>query len=130
MKYDIQFTNQFKKDLNLAKKQNKNLDKLFEVIDILANGGTLDAKYRDHDLTGNYKGTRECHIEPDWLLIYEICGDVLVLMLYRLSSHSELFQYLISWTIKILSCLLVSKYLFQLQIVLLTIGCNLLDTSV
>ena len=72
MKYDIQFTNQFKKDLKLAKKQNKNLDKLFEVIDILANGGTLDAKYRDHDLTGNYKGTRECHIEPDWLLIYEI----------------------------------------------------------
>ena len=53
MKYDIQFTNQFKKDLELAKKQNKNLDKLFEVIDILANGGTLDAKYRDHDLTGN-----------------------------------------------------------------------------
>ena len=51
MKYDIQFTNQFKKDLKLAKKQNKNLDKLFEVIDILANGGTLDAKYRDHDLT-------------------------------------------------------------------------------
>ena len=61
MKYDVQFTNQFKKDLKLAKKQNKNLDKLFEVIDILANGGTLDAKYRDHDLTGNYKGTRECH---------------------------------------------------------------------
>ena len=72
MKYDIQFTKQFKKDLKLAKKQNKKLDKLFEVIDILANGGTLDAKYRDHDLTGNYKGTRECHIEPDWLLIYEI----------------------------------------------------------
>ena len=89
MKYDIQFTNQFKKDLKLAKKQNKNLDKLFEVIDILANGGTLDAKYRDCDLTGNYKGTRECHIEPDWLLIYEICGDVLVLMLYRLGSHSQ-----------------------------------------
>ena len=49
MKYDIQFTTQFKKDLKLAKKQNKNLDKLFEVIDILANGGTLEAKYRDHD---------------------------------------------------------------------------------
>ena len=58
MKYDIQFTNQFKKDLKLAKKQNKNLDKLFEVIDILANGGTLEAKYRDHDLTGNYRGSR------------------------------------------------------------------------
>ena len=83
MKYDIQFTNQFKKDLKLAKKQNKNLDKLFEVIDILANGGTLDAKYRDHDLTGNYKGTRECHIEPDWLLIYEIQNNVLVHTFFR-----------------------------------------------
>ena len=90
MKYDLQFTSQFKKDLKLAKKQNKDLGKLFEVIDILANGETLDAKYKDHSLTGNYRGTRECHIEPDWLLIYEIRGDVLVLMLYRLGSHSEL----------------------------------------
>lgn len=92
MKYDVQFTNQFKKDLKLAKKQRKNLDKLFEVIDILANGGTLDAKYRDHDLSGNYKGTRECHIEPNRLLIYEIYDDILVLMLYRLGTHSELFK--------------------------------------
>ena len=93
MKYDIQFTNQFKKDLKLAKKQNKNLDKLFEVIGILANGGTLDAKYRDHDLTGNYKGTRECHIEPDWLLILlRFVEMFLFLMLYRLGSHSELFK--------------------------------------
>lgn len=87
MKYDVQFTNQFKKDLKLAKKQNRNLDKLFDVVDILANGGMLDAKYRNHELTGNYKGTRECHIEPDWLLIYEICGDVLVLMLNRIGTH-------------------------------------------
>ena len=65
-------SNQFKKDLKLAKKQNKDLDKLFEVVNILADGGTLDAKYRDHDLSGNYKGTRECHIEADWLLVYEI----------------------------------------------------------
>ena len=92
MKYDVQFTNQFKKDLKLAKKQNKNLDKLFVVIDILANGGTLDEKYKDHDLTGNYRGAGECHIEPDWLLIYESRGDVLVLMLYRLGTHSELFK--------------------------------------
>ena len=92
MKYDIQFTNQFKKDLKLAKKQNKNLDKLFEVIDILANGGTLEAKYRDHDLTGNYKGTRECHIEPDWVLIYEIQNNVLVLMLYRLGRLLRTIQ--------------------------------------
>lgn len=92
MKYDLQFTSQFKKDLKLAKKQNKDLGKLFEVIDIQANGETLDAKYKDHSLTGNYRGTRECHVEPDWLLIYEIRGDVLVLMLYRLGSHSELFK--------------------------------------
>ena len=92
MKYDVQFTTQFKKDLKLAKKQNKNLDKLFEVIEILASGGTLDAKYRDHDLTGNYKGTRECHVLTDWLLIDEINGNVLVLMLYRLGTHSELFK--------------------------------------
>ena len=92
MKYDVQFTTQFKKDLKLAKKQNKSLVKLFEVIDVLANDGTLDAKYRDHDLSGNYKGTRECHVEPDWLLIYERQDGVLVLMLYRLGTHSELFK--------------------------------------
>ena len=95
MKYDVQFTNQFKKDLKLEEKQNKNLNKLFEVIEILANGETLDARYRDHDLTDNYKGTRECHIEPDWLPIYEIRNNILVLlvlMLYRLGTHSELFK--------------------------------------
>ena len=91
MKYEVKYTNQFKKDLKLAKKQNKNLDKLFEVVNILADGGALDARYRDHDLSGRYKGTHECHIESDWLLVYEIIDDVLVLMLYRLGSHSELF---------------------------------------
>ena len=49
-------------------------------------------KYRDHDLTGNYWGCRECHIEPDWLLVYEVLDDILVLMLYRVGSHSELFR--------------------------------------
>ena len=63
-----------------------------KVIDLLSNGEKLEAKYRDHDLSGNYKGTRECRIEPDWLLVYEIRNDVLVLMLYRLGSHSELFK--------------------------------------
>ena len=92
MKYEVKFTNQFKKDLKLAKKQKKDLDKLFEAVNILADGGTLDAKYRDHGLFGEYKGTRECHIEPDWLLIYEIFDDVFVLMLYRAASHSELFS--------------------------------------
>lgn len=92
MKYDVQFTTQFKKDLKLAKKQNKDLDKLFSVIEVLARGETLPPQYRDHDLSGNYKGTRECHVEPDWLLIYEIQDNVLVLMLYRLGTHSELFK--------------------------------------
>lgn len=77
MTYEVKFTNQFKKDLKLAKKQNRDLDRLFDVVNILAGGGTLDAKYRDHDLSVNYKGTRECHIEADWLLVYEIRNDVL-----------------------------------------------------
>ncbi|MBQ2733428.1 MAG: type II toxin-antitoxin system YafQ family toxin [Clostridia bacterium] len=91
MKYEIKFTSQFKKDIKLAKKQGKSIDKLFYVIEKLANGETLENKYRDHNLTGNYKGCRECHIEPDWLLIYEVVNEVLVLMLYRVGSHSELF---------------------------------------
>ncbi len=91
MKYEVKFTTQFKKDLKSAKKQKKNLDSLFEVMNILADGGKLEAKYRDHDLSGNYRGTRECHIEADWLLVYEIRDEVLVLMLYRVGSHSELF---------------------------------------
>lgn len=80
------------KNLKLAKKQNKNTDNLLKVIDVLANGGVLEAKYCDHGLTGKYSGTRECHIEPDWLLVYEIKNEILVLMLYRLGTHSELFK--------------------------------------
>lgn len=92
MKYEIIYTNQFKRDLKKAKKQNKNLDRLFEVVEKLANGEILEAKYRDHALIGNYKNSRECHIEPDWLLIYEIKNETLVLMLSRVGSHSELFK--------------------------------------
>lgn len=92
MKYEIKFTNQFKKDVKLAKKQNKKLEKLFNVINLLSNGEQLDLKYKDHELDGNFKGTRECHIEPDWLLIYEIQNDVLVLVLIRVGSHSDLFK--------------------------------------
>ncbi|HJD16292.1 MAG TPA: type II toxin-antitoxin system YafQ family toxin [Candidatus Enterococcus stercoripullorum] len=92
MKYEIIYTNQFKRDLKKAKKQNKNLDRLFEVVEKLANGEILEAKYRDHALIGNYKDSRECHIEPDWLLIYEIKNETLVLMLSRVGSHSELFK--------------------------------------
>lgn len=90
--YEIKFTNQFKKDLKLAKKQGKDIEKLFGIVEKLANRQPLEEKYRDHDLSGNYKGCRECHVEPDWLLIYEVLGEVLVLMLYRAGSHSELFR--------------------------------------
>jgi mRNA interferase YafQ len=62
------------------------------VIEVLANGGTLEKKYKDHGLSGDYKGTRECHIEPDWLLVYEIREKVLVLMLNRVGTHAELFK--------------------------------------
>lgn len=92
MKYEIKFTSQFKKDLKIAKKQGKDLEKMFAVIEKLAKGEMLEPKYRDHSLYGDYKGCRECHIEPDWLLVYEIIGDVLVLILYRLGSHSDLFE--------------------------------------
>lgn len=92
MKYEVRFTTQFKKDLKLAQKQGKNIDKLFDVVEKLLNGEILDEKYHDHNLTGNYKGCRECHVDPDWLLIYEIVEDVLVLMLSRVGSHSDLFK--------------------------------------
>lgn len=92
MSYEVRFTSQFKKDTKLAKKQGKNLDKLFEVVDTLANGEALASKYRDHDLNGDYKGCRECHIESDWLLIYEINNGLLILMLSRVGSHAELFR--------------------------------------
>lgn len=62
MKYDVEFTNKFKKELKIAKKQNKDLNKLYDVIEKLANGEALDIKYRDHELAGKCKGTRECHI--------------------------------------------------------------------
>ncbi len=91
MKYSVDFTTQFKKDIKLAKKQGKDTDKIFEVVEKLANDEVLDAKYKDHCLTGDYKDCRECHIEPDWLLIYKKYESELILMLIRTGSHSELF---------------------------------------
>ena len=93
MKYEVKFTGQFKRDVKLAIKQGKDLTALYDVIEQLANGQILAAKYRDHRLKGEYAGSRECHVEPDWLLVYEIHADVLVLMLYRLGTHSELFGF-------------------------------------
>lgn len=91
MKYEIVPSNQFRKDLKLAAKRGYNMDKIKDVIARLANGETLDAKHRDHLLTGNYGGYRECHIEPDWLLVYQIDGGQLILFLARTGTHSDLF---------------------------------------
>ncbi len=91
MKYTIKATNRFEKDIKQAQKRGKDLDKLFFVIEKLANGEPLEEKYRDHSLVGLYKGCRECHIEPDWLLVYEIFEDVLILSLARTGTHSDLF---------------------------------------
>lgn len=91
MKYEIVPSNQFRKDLKLAAKRGYNMDKIKDVIARLANGETLDAKHRDHLLTGNYGGYRECHIDPDWLLVYQINGGQLILFLARTGTHSDLF---------------------------------------
>lgn len=87
---DIFLTIQFKKDYKKLKKL-KNTDRLLEVVNMLRNGKELPAKYRDHALSGYYKGMRECHIAPDWLLIYRIDKQKLVLILSRTGSNSELF---------------------------------------
>ena len=92
MKYEVRFTGQFKKDFKLAKKQGKDIEKLLSVVEKLANGEELEPTYRDHSLTGNYVTYRECPVEPDWLLIYQKHEDVLILLLYRTGSHSELFS--------------------------------------
>lgn len=92
MKFEVRYTTQFKKDIKLAKKQNQDLRKLYKVIEVLAQGKTLEARCRDHELSGSYKGVRECHVEPDWLLTYEYQNDILVLVLNRIGSHSEIFK--------------------------------------
>lgn len=92
MSRTIKFTSQFKKDVKLMKKQGKNLDKLFDIVEKLAKDEELNEKHKDHNLSGNYHDFRECHIEPDWLLIYFKSDEMLVLVLQRTGSHSDLFN--------------------------------------
>ena len=80
-----------KHDLKRMKKRGKNFKKLETVLNILAQGNNLPEKYKDHSLSGNYKNYRECHIEPDWLLIYQIKENLLILSALRTGSHSDLF---------------------------------------
>ena len=87
----IRSSNRFKRDLKAIAKRGLNLSLMEEVVDTLASQKQLDARYRDHSLTGDYTGFRECHIQPDWLLVYRIEEDELMLFLSRTGTHSDLF---------------------------------------
>ena len=84
------YTNQFKRDYKLQQKRHKDIDLIDGLIKLLAKEESLPAKNQDHPLQGDYKGYRECHIEPDWLLIYKIEGDTIYFV--RTGTHSDLFK--------------------------------------
>ena len=90
-KLTVKLTTTFKKDYKMAMKRGRKLKLIDKVITTLALGENLPNENRDHDLHGNWKGYRECHIQPDWLLIYKIEKDILVLTLTRTGTHSDLF---------------------------------------
>ncbi|MDR1703936.1 MAG: type II toxin-antitoxin system YafQ family toxin [Clostridiales bacterium] len=90
--YDRIYSSRFKRDVRRADKRGKDLALLEEVIDLLADGKRLPFIYNDHPLKGNYKGYRECHIESDWMLIYKIEKNILVLSLFRTGTHQDLFD--------------------------------------
>ena len=89
---EIIWTSQFKKDYKLAIKRHRDINLLDDIIRKLAKCEELPEKNKDHSLTGNWNGFRECHIQPDWLLIYKIENDILVLPLARTGTHSDLFD--------------------------------------
>lgn len=89
--YSIVTTSKFDKSLKLCKKRNYNLQLLKEVIDILQEKGKLPQKYKPHKLSGNYKDCWECHIKPDWLLIWKQNDSELILLLLVTGTHSDLF---------------------------------------
>lgn len=92
MSYIVKPTTRFQKDLRLMQRRGYDMSLIADVIKLLAEGETLPDRYHDHQLTGSYKECRECHITPDWLLIYEIDEDTLYLYLTRTGSHSDLFK--------------------------------------
>ncbi|WP_312699495.1 type II toxin-antitoxin system YafQ family toxin [Sedimentibacter sp.] len=91
MKYIVKATKKFEKDLKRVNKRGYNIDLIRNVIKILAEGCSLPEHYKDHSLSGNFNNCRECHITPDWLLIYRISNDDLILYLTRTGTHSDLF---------------------------------------
>lgn len=87
----IKYHTMFKKDFKRIKKRGYDISRLEKIVELLANEVPLPEQFKDHDLSGNYNGFRECHIAPDWLLIYQVNNNELVLVLSRTGSHSDLF---------------------------------------
>ena len=92
MQYELILTGKFKKSLKLARKRDLDITLLENIVSMLQNNIPLAEKYRDHELKGKYLGFRECHIQPDWLLIYKVEKEVLTLTLSRTGTHSDLFD--------------------------------------
>lgn len=90
-KYKLKPSSRFKKDLKLAQKRGLDIEKLKQVLEILVSGFALPEQYENHPLKGNYLGCMECHIQPDWLLIYKIEDEQLLITLVRTGTHSDLF---------------------------------------
>lgn len=93
-KYKVVYSNKFKKALKKVVKQNKDIEKLLDVVDKLAIKENLEKKYKNHNLVNSqeYQNCKECHIEPDWLLVYKYVDDELILLLMNTGSHSEIFK--------------------------------------
>ncbi|MDE7294549.1 MAG: type II toxin-antitoxin system YafQ family toxin [Oscillospiraceae bacterium] len=89
-KYELDLTGVFKRDLKRAQKRGCDMNLLLEIVDKLQNGEPLPEKNKDHALTGNWREHRECHITPDWLLVYRIFENTLILSLVRTGTHSDL----------------------------------------
>ena len=94
MNYQIKYTKEFKKSIKKLTKQGKNIDKLLNIVDKLSKGIPLEIKYRDHALYNDnrFQNCRDCHIEPDWVLIYKYLNENLILLLVNTGSHSEVLE--------------------------------------
>ena len=88
---EVMYTSRFKKDYKRLMKRGYDMDRLLDVVDMLREGGELPAQYKDHPLHGDYEGHRDCHIDPDWVLIYFKNATTLVLSLTRTGTHSDVF---------------------------------------
>lgn len=91
MKLHVKYYTQFKRDIKRAKKRHLDIGLLEDVVKKLQRGEKLDAIYRDHKLSGEYEGYRECHIQPNWLLVYKIIDEELILALARTGTHDDVF---------------------------------------